>query len=363
MGERRWWWRRWRVRMEMSKSASSDPAPVLELQGVNAFIRKAASSAPVSLDITQKGTEEYFIKQSTTASIPGISEEWYPSRPEKWVEGSDQLLGKSRSRSKWGRVGELEGIAALVVLRAKKSNGKKQIICATHPKPASDPQGCLWVPLPRVRTETHRFSSISSTKPSPSPDLSPIEAIKTCCCGASSSAPICHEYGSQATVRTLAGLPCAVAPAATYAAVRRIKMPPAQPTPWSNVCSTEEDGSRVSATRRSKPGTASSRAGDGYCVSDSSRCDCRLSQRRAAGADREVDADGAEARFDLILIDGGVGCAMKPFSQSSTVVRACMPLLRLISSCLRIRRHPRQRVRRIPFIPAAQAQVSQHRKT
>ena len=97
---------------KMSKSASSDPAPVLELQGVNAFIRKAASSAPVSLDITQKGTEEYFIKQSTTASIPGISEEWYPSRPEKWVEGSDQLLGKSRSRSKWGRVGELEGIDA-----------------------------------------------------------------------------------------------------------------------------------------------------------------------------------------------------------------------------------------------------------
>lgn len=237
----------------------------------------------------------------------------------------------------------------------------KQIICASHPKPASDPHGCLWVPLPRFRTETHRFSSISSTKPSPPSDLSPIEAIKTCCCGASSSAPICHEYGSQATVRTLAGLPCAVAPAATYAAVRRIKMPPAQPTPWSNVCSTEEDGSRVSATRRSKPGTASSRAGDGYCVSDSSRCDCRLSQRRAAGADPEADADGAEARFGLIdRPRGGLRDeAILPVEYRCACIYAAVALdLEL----LRIRRYRRQRVRPMPFIPAAEAQVSQHRK-
>jgi hypothetical protein len=48
----------------MNKKLSSDPSPVLELQGGGAFIRKAASHAPISLTVRQKegsGTSEIYI--------------------------------------------------------------------------------------------------------------------------------------------------------------------------------------------------------------------------------------------------------------------------------------------------------------
>lgn len=58
----------------MSKELSSDVTPVLEIQGVNFVMRKAAASAPVYLEISQKGKEEVRIAQTTTAGIPGINE-------------------------------------------------------------------------------------------------------------------------------------------------------------------------------------------------------------------------------------------------------------------------------------------------
>ena len=58
----------------MNKDLSSDVSPVLELQGFNVVTRKAASSAPVSLAITQEGREEIHIDQKTSAVLPSIKE-------------------------------------------------------------------------------------------------------------------------------------------------------------------------------------------------------------------------------------------------------------------------------------------------
>lgn len=91
-------------------SDSSDPSPVLELQGFNKLIRATASKAPITLHITQKGRSEYLIKQSTTASIPAINEEWYPEDPSyEWRENKDPFLGPVRSRAKWVKVDEVDG--------------------------------------------------------------------------------------------------------------------------------------------------------------------------------------------------------------------------------------------------------------
>lgn len=98
----------------MNKDLSSDVSPVLEIQGINAVIRKAVSFAPVNLDISQPSADEIKIKQSTTANIPAIDEEWYPGDHE-WREQSDKLLGKVRGRSRWARVSELEGFDGFLV--------------------------------------------------------------------------------------------------------------------------------------------------------------------------------------------------------------------------------------------------------
>ena len=60
----------------MNKDLSSDVSPVLEIQGFNAVMRKAVSYAPVNLSISQPSDSEIQIKQSTTANIPAIDEEW-----------------------------------------------------------------------------------------------------------------------------------------------------------------------------------------------------------------------------------------------------------------------------------------------
>lgn len=60
----------------MNRELSSDVSPVLEIQGFNAVMRKAVSYAPVNLDISQPSDTEIRIKQSTTANIPAIDEEW-----------------------------------------------------------------------------------------------------------------------------------------------------------------------------------------------------------------------------------------------------------------------------------------------
>lgn len=97
----------------MNKDLTSDVSPVLEIQGFNNLIRKAVSMAPVNLSISQRGDEEIHIDQSTTASIPAIKEEWYPKEYE-WREQKDTFLGKVKSRSRWVRAAELQGVAGFL---------------------------------------------------------------------------------------------------------------------------------------------------------------------------------------------------------------------------------------------------------
>ena len=92
----------------MNKDLSTDPSPVLELQGVGALVRKAASHAPISLDVRQKeesGTTQIFIDQSTAASIPAINEEWILDWQDR--EQKDAILGKVKSKSRWRKKGEI----------------------------------------------------------------------------------------------------------------------------------------------------------------------------------------------------------------------------------------------------------------
>ncbi|KAI6798554.1 hypothetical protein KC332_g16589 [Hortaea werneckii] len=96
---------------KQSKPLTSDIAPVLEIQGFNALMRKAILAAPVHLSIDQKSESEIVIEQSTSASLPGIREVWFPPTDGKfseWIESEDKLMGKVRSRSGWFSVGELK---------------------------------------------------------------------------------------------------------------------------------------------------------------------------------------------------------------------------------------------------------------
>lgn len=88
----------------------TDVTPVLKIQGFNALTRGIASKAPITLHITQKSSSpsEIHIKQSTTASIPAVEEEWYPDDNE-WRETKDAFLGKVKSRSRWCQAGEVKG--------------------------------------------------------------------------------------------------------------------------------------------------------------------------------------------------------------------------------------------------------------
>lgn len=88
-----------------SKAKSSDVSPVLQLQGFNKLLAATVSKAPINIDITQKNDNEVQIKQSTTASIPAITEEWI--HDWEWREFGDAFLGKVRSRSRWRKAAEL----------------------------------------------------------------------------------------------------------------------------------------------------------------------------------------------------------------------------------------------------------------
>ncbi|CAD6584541.1 MAG: hypothetical protein CYPHOPRED_002749, partial [Cyphobasidiales sp. Tagirdzhanova-0007] len=89
----------------MNRDLSSNVESVLELQGFNVVTRKAASAAPISLAITQKGREEVYIDQSTSSVLPSIKEEWYLDWSDR--EQNDSFLGKVKSRSHWIKAGEL----------------------------------------------------------------------------------------------------------------------------------------------------------------------------------------------------------------------------------------------------------------
>jgi len=92
----------------MNRDLSSDVSPVLQIQGFNALIRKAVSFALVNLTVAQNDdSSEIRIKQSTTANIPAVQEEWYP-RDHEWRETKDALMGKVKSRSRWVEVNELD---------------------------------------------------------------------------------------------------------------------------------------------------------------------------------------------------------------------------------------------------------------
>lgn len=90
------------------------------------MMRKAVTFAPVNLDVSQQNLNEIHIKQSTTANIPAIDEEWYPGDHE-WREQSDKLLGKVRSRSRWAKVSELDGFDGFLLEGLK---GEDEVIQA-----------------------------------------------------------------------------------------------------------------------------------------------------------------------------------------------------------------------------------------
>jgi hypothetical protein len=97
-----------------NKDLSSDVSPVLQIQGFNSLLISAVKRAPINLSITQHSDDEILIEQSTTAGIPAVKEEWYPPASSKgswgeWRENEDSFLGKVRSRSRWVKVGQLDG--------------------------------------------------------------------------------------------------------------------------------------------------------------------------------------------------------------------------------------------------------------
>ncbi|KAI7536916.1 hypothetical protein KC317_g18251, partial [Hortaea werneckii] len=111
---------------KQSKPLTTDIAPVLEIQGFNALMRKAILAAPVHLAIDQQSEREIVIEQSTSASLPGIREVWYPpsasageqGKLSAWLESEDKLMGKVRSRSGWFSVkdlGEEQGVEGFLI--------------------------------------------------------------------------------------------------------------------------------------------------------------------------------------------------------------------------------------------------------
>lgn len=85
---------------------SDDVSPVLALQGFGRLMRYAMSNAPVWVAITQKSDNEVEIKQTTTANIPGVTEQWI--HDWEWREFDDKLFKKIKSRSKWVKAKDVE---------------------------------------------------------------------------------------------------------------------------------------------------------------------------------------------------------------------------------------------------------------
>ncbi|KAK4541363.1 hypothetical protein LTR36_008121 [Oleoguttula mirabilis] len=65
---------------KMDKKLSSDPSPILGIQGFGALVKKSASLAPVDLSVRPNGDSEIY--QSTTANLSAIKEEWYLKNQE-----------------------------------------------------------------------------------------------------------------------------------------------------------------------------------------------------------------------------------------------------------------------------------------
>lgn len=85
---------------KLNKSLSTDIAAILELQGTSLLVRKAISSASVTLTISQPRKDEYKIEQTATAaSIPGTTEQYILDG--EWRTNHDAFFGEVRGRSQW----------------------------------------------------------------------------------------------------------------------------------------------------------------------------------------------------------------------------------------------------------------------
>ncbi|KAI9850731.1 MAG: hypothetical protein M1830_006964 [Pleopsidium flavum] len=96
----------------MNKTLSDDTDPILQMQGVNWFLRRAISLATITLTITQYTSPDpphsthIDIAQTATGGISGTTER----RTLDWeVRGhKDGIFGEVRGKSRWVGLGELE---------------------------------------------------------------------------------------------------------------------------------------------------------------------------------------------------------------------------------------------------------------
>lgn len=96
---------------KLNKKLSDDIEPILALQGTNTLIRKAISSASVTLHVTQPDKDKYEIKQSATAvGIPGTTEQYILDW--EWRENHDAFFGDVKGRSRWAEQSEFQGRVA-----------------------------------------------------------------------------------------------------------------------------------------------------------------------------------------------------------------------------------------------------------
>lgn len=119
---------KWRL----NKSLSDDITPVLALQGTNTLLRKAISSASVSLAISQPQADKYHIKQTaTSASIPGTTEEYILD--DEWRRNHDAFFGDVNGRSKWITIEDAQ--RQYPDIRSEWEQGDCKVILAEGGKP------------------------------------------------------------------------------------------------------------------------------------------------------------------------------------------------------------------------------------
>ncbi|KAL8931921.1 MAG: hypothetical protein Q9216_007026 [Gyalolechia sp. 2 TL-2023] len=98
---------KWHLNKPLS---STDVVPaILALQGTSLPIRKAISTASVTLRISQPQRNEYTIEQTATAaSIPGTTERYILDG--EWRTNHDAFFGEVRGRSRWVGLEEAESM-------------------------------------------------------------------------------------------------------------------------------------------------------------------------------------------------------------------------------------------------------------
>ena len=108
---------------KLNKALSDDITEILALQGTNIVVRKAISSASVTLTISQPSENEYHIKQTaTSASIPGTTEQYILDH--EWRNNKDAFFGEVRGRSKWVSLDEAKDMKGVEGQREDCDDGK-----------------------------------------------------------------------------------------------------------------------------------------------------------------------------------------------------------------------------------------------